>query len=765
MRRLAALLAATCLVAGMARAESVSVRGGEHPGFTRLVFSFAALPDWSVSENDSGYRIALPSPDPPELDLSRAYRLVDRSRIGDIVARPGGIDLILGCPCTADFHELSGALVVDIRERGGRHPDPEDPPVVPAGVPMPAFPALPETGDEKILLPMRVADLRGTASPAAPPAPAKATAPPFSPEPGPIAALPFAADQAHSGIGELGFGIDSASQSRAVELLSRELSRAAAQGLVEANPEPFAREPAHEPPASLSEALSDRANLSVVTGLDQGTKAERSILPPTNDGSVCLNDSEVDLAAWGDPTDPLVLGRLRSAAVAENGNLDPAGAAALARYYIVLGFGAEARALSGFMPRGPEQDLIRALGEIVDDGSSGVGILDGQIFCEGRIALWATLARPVDPNRRPASTNDVLAAFSELPVHLRIHLGPVLSQRLREVGLEEEARNALNAVTRGGQNSDESELTAARLGLSGTRADDARDDLATLSRGTNVTAAEALLELLEDAENRGVAPDPTWVEDVPSLVRATQGTDVAARLNRAGLRGHIALGQFDRLRTALAEEATGLVLETRTELAARGLAAAAAVADNVMFLETELALSRLARPEDMSRTGRVDAAERLMLLGLAGRARGYLPDDPGTKRELAIAAEVMQTSGASEEAINLLSGRPDPLILSQLGRILSQGGRETDAVEAFERGGHREKATGAALRAGNWDWIAENGADEIAVAANALLPAKGEAGGDGAANGALLLSAAERRRQARQLLEATRPENFAAFTN
>ena len=51
------ILIAICSIflAQAALGETIQVRSGEHPTFSRLVFEFGALPEWSVSRTETGY--------------------------------------------------------------------------------------------------------------------------------------------------------------------------------------------------------------------------------------------------------------------------------------------------------------------------------------------------------------------------------------------------------------------------------------------------------------------------------------------------------------------------------------------------------------------------------------------------------------------------------------------------------------------------------------------------------------------------------------
>lgn len=758
MRRLP-WIAALLTSAQTAAAAEVVVKAGQYPDFIGLVLEFAERPAWSAARNDQGYVVTLETEAPVDLDLAGAVRILEAAPLA-VAGAGNSIEIALGCRCAVEAaNQGEAALVLDIYDLGGGG----QPVVVEPAAEM-AAPAEPQ-GAEIAAAPARDPRPNATTPTVAAPGPE-----PGGPPSPPPAVLPWDVSTTRTAAPSpgsadirlaesLGEALRGGAQGHAVELLGRELSRAAAQGLIEAGtPGPRSAD-LGSAPVSLGE---NRANISVTNGLDREIIALRDEVPPTGDGSVCLPDSAVNVADWGDPSGLRDLGRIRGEAISEDGFVSREGALALARYYIALGFGAEARSSATAMAPGAARDLILALADIVDAGETGRGALAGQLSCDGMVSLWAALARPFGPSEVPASTDAMLSTFSALPAHLRTHLGPTLAERLRAAGLEDEARNAVNAVTRSGNQTGQSTLVTARLGLTGTEGDAARATLEELSRGTDVTAAEALLGLFEDAVDRGLPPNPKWVDDAPSLVRATVGTEVSEKLNVAGLQGRIALGQFEELREALAIEQAGVDDEMFRRLAADAVAAAAIQADAVDFLKTELGFAAAAPAALMARADRLAVAERLHAIGLPKRALIYLPDDPDGPDEAVVAAGILAAAGETERAIGLLSSRDESAALGTLGTVLSKAGRDADAIPVLEQGGLLEEAALGAMRIGDWGWIAERDA-QVSPAARTLLGQDSHAGEDGG-NAALIETSRDLREQARSLLE-TATVGEPAFTN
>ncbi|MCV6591668.1 MAG: hypothetical protein OIF48_01855 [Silicimonas sp.] len=759
------LIPCLALIPGAALAEQVLVSIGNGAQSTRLILTFEQLPKWSSRLDDRRLELAFEGAE-IRIDSADQDGAAQNPRIDGLSAEgdSGRIAVQMACDCAADVYPFgASSLVVELR-------DPLSPaPVENVQVEPPAQPKIPDTD-------LAVAE---ALAPAPAPVPMNVPEPPSdvveaSTTDTPPPALPWpSASAGLDVIDRLGFAVPDASQTQAVEMLSRELSRAAAQGLIA--PEADVSETGQAAGGALPARIANRSNIKIVTSLDRAVSVAPDGHAPTDEGNICFTDRDVDLAAWGDTTNISTIGALRHAAYGEDGEVTPRGAKALARYYISLGFGVEAAAAAFHMKEGRDKALLLALAEIVDHGRSTSSVLDGQIYCQGQVALWAALAKPIDREMVPDSVDIILATFSALSPHQRAHLGPVLAERLREVGLEAAARNAVNAVARGGLQSNESELVTARMELGGTRPDKARDTLVEISNGTDVTAAEALLELLEDAERREMAPNPVWVEDAPSLARATEGNEIASTLNLAGLRGRIALGQFDALRHALAEDTPGLNADTRGALARMAIVAAAHHADDGAFLRSEVGLSKLYAVDQITEAGRFDVAARLLSIGLASRARAYVLEEPGSNEALETLIRVYAATGDPQKAILLLTGREDAAAARQLGIVLSQIGQNGPATRAFERSGAVEDAAQSALRAGDWTWLAardiegQTGALSDAARSLAFSSVEKDAAKEDEetpANGRLILATQDRRRHVQTLLTETEiAPDGAAFTN
>ena len=740
MMRFIILTVMLLALSGFAHANDVTVKGGEHPGFTRVVMDFETLPDWEARQVGRSQRITFSDAN-LRFDISRAFRLIGRERVGDIRLIDSGLEFDIACDCSFSVrHVAENAIAAEVRPRGSsKRAQTAD---------MEALEP-PEIKKDVVSLP-RIKALERMPKPTMGDSPKRD-------------GLFETPRVLHFERNLLAPGLDDAlqqrSQSVAIELLGRQLSRAVAQGLVDADPNILSRSPPEL--HSISE-LKNRSNLSVSTGIDRAINPNLDNIPPTAAGAICVPNSLVNVNSWGEISDPQALGKHRSAAIAEDGGLESDGAIKLARFYIAMGFGAEAKMVASHLDD-KNREILSALGNIIDVGFSDSALFNGQIQCDGIVALWAMLARP-DSTELPENTDIVLATFSSLAPHLRSHLGPLLSETFRDAGRNEAARSVINAMTRGGDVTGKSALATARLNLESSLAEQARDTLTDLSEGTDVTAAEALLELLKDAEDRQMAPNPAWVtDDVPSLVRAIEGTEVAAELNIAGLRGKIALGMFEDFRKELAQSGPGLDAASRVELAKQALAEAVMSASSEDFLKTEVGLSRILNRKGLPVQMRLRISERLLALGLPKRALEYLVKNPGDDQERKLKARVYLERDDPDAAIGLLEGRQSTASqLELLAEAYRRRGDDRRAISVFSSTDNEKAALASAFRSGVWEWVAESENAQISSPVRDLFgPIEAQS-----TNVELIESSRHLRDQARALLDLASPTVFEElFTN
>ena len=512
--------------------------------------------------------------------------------------------------------------------------------------------------------------------------------------------------------------------------LLEELSRAASQGLLEADlpsidrartpvvpaAEPAAAEDVAPPVPQPAPQAEDHLRITAETSIDRDTRAPRPGGGATPGGLVCTDDKALDFASWGrDGTPSEGISDLRGALIGEFDRPDPAAVLDLARYYLFLGFGAEARAtVTGFGIEGPEADVVTSLAALLDGEAAALpGLLAGQAACPGRAALWGMMAEVPRPGAEPPNARAVLATFAELPLHLRRQLGPDLAGRFLSLGDSDTAIALRDATTRAlADGARDFALFDAELGRTeGTEAD--AGDLLALAGSGEVQGARAFAAYLEGELTAGRVPQAGWLT-AEAIAFEDGGSDEGRRLAELALESRLVEGDFDGARREMLRRAAEAPGEDAAVAAPQWTRFADAItqgAPDAEFLrQTFAARDELGRllPQGPASTA---LAVRLTGLGFAEEALRYLPppaagQPAGEAVRLARAEALLQT-GSAAAAFGELAGLPGTAADRLRARALLALGDGRAASERFAAAGDVQMADLAAQRAGAWDRLTE----------------------------------------------------------
>ena len=676
----------------LALAQSVLVRSGEHPNFSRLVMTFEAPLDWSLGRAGDGYRLRIEGSE-RRFDLSSVFDLIPRDRIARIDSEPQGLRLALGCNCNANAFEVRpGVLVVDIQDG-----PPGDDALFEA--PIGEFPAaaisaasvqpkaINSGGDNEALATWPATQFVATPSgldEVALPAPGskktpKDRRPQIAPPTPELPVIPPKSggqqDVISGDPGRAEIMLPRDPDTRVVELrnqLVRQLARAASQGLIEVQVTPDTvrdtvpnARTSDLPRRTPANDLADHINFRTSTQIDRDRPRSSSAKPENTNGGTCYDTGLFEVSLWGDASDPLAgVAAARRNLILEFDRVDPAEALFLTQGYIYAGFGAEAASvLSQFGAEILDRDVLEDLSLLVDDAPIGPGSrIHGQISCDGPAALWAALAMKVLP--RGASTNKsaILAAFSALPPHLRRHLGPALAEKFVDIGDLASAQAIRNAIARA-----ESRF-ASGLVLLEAQLDKARGDTESALSSLNDVVArddpnspEALIRLMELKINLGEPIAEAMITSAVALIYEHRETTIAedlaplvvqALIDSKRFRSAIeVLGQLNATNPAEFELA-GLwksILSNLTEWAPD--------AEFLRLVFSDPIKSQLTTQQIEVRR---QVADRLLQLRLPERAMALLPDpvqETPDKKRVANASLLMNDA---ERALMNLIGLQDP---------------------------------------------------------------------------------------------------------
>jgi len=674
------LILATCTLicaAGTALAQQVTVRSGEHDGFSRLVFMLPPGTEWQLSESEGALTLRTPG-ESFGYDTAGVFRLIPRTRITGVAPQTEGLRIATAAGTVHEAFQLaSGALVLDILD-APELPMPGSPPRAAASTPLRL---------DHLETYWRDRGIPATTG-------AGATAP--------GALLPRFATP------------DPRVREAETELLAQ-LSRAASQGVISAFVAPKAATPMPLPPGAIPpEGAAPHLAIESQTVFDRDMLGNGPGPQLLANGLRCLPDRVFALENWVSDAPPgEQIATARQGLVGEFDRPDTATVERLARTYLGLGFGTEARAtLRGFGLDTASSGAIAYIAAVLDDLPVPDSPISRMAACDGKVALWALLGRSTADREMP-NLAAVRRSFSALPLPIRKIVGPELVRRLLAIGAEGDAREIGSMLARGVAPGDPA------LGLIDARIDIARGEpaqaepvLTGMIDRNSADAAQALILLVDTRISRGEPVDVANIELAASLAHELRGSPEGARLLRAQILGEGSVGRFSEAFAALdawpGQDTPTLKQETRSTL--WGLLAK--VPDNTLFLGQFLARQAQVPVEDLPNPVRLQMAGRLTAAGLPGPARdllgGALGRTPDGRVALAAAAIAEHDGPAALSYLDALDGSRATELKARAHALLNE---HAIAQEVFAAAGDMPNATAEAWRGGDWTFVAANGSE------------------------------------------------------
>lgn len=664
-------------LSGPALAQTLTVRSGEHNGFTRLVTRLPDGAEWRLEQDGPQARLFILSAD-AVFDTTGVFGRIRRDRLAalsqDGPGAPMELDLACNCPVTS-FIDDGSYVVLDIADQVSEEPvrfglsEPSEPVELDmAEEPQRSGPALPN------VLPL----LAGNAA-----AQLAASGQGFGSvmdagEPGAMRAEELEEPLEDDGMNA------AAALRQSERILQDQLSRAATQGLVEIDPEALrdieTQTDADDPFSDLPANVNMRATTSV----------DRDMVMVTTPQSVsgisgyCLPPAKVDLSAWGDDR-PFghQIGAYRTRMAGEFDDLSTSDLIGLARTYLHFGFGAEARQLlqeSGTDNR--DIPILIALSQLLDDGYlEEPHPLDHQVHCDSVVALWSVLANPIS-TRDAVNSGAILRAFVELPVHIRNHIGPSLVRRFTDAGDSETAELLLRVINRAaphdGPPMQLAEADLARLNGEQDAADALVEDVAH----SGVEESPAALVTLVDRhfDTRKPLPNDT-VALLDSYLLEMRRTEIGPDMARAHALALALAGDFSAAFTAIGKldrsQAEGAFVKALTLLTEN--------ADDLTFLELSMGSTTAgaaALPSNLT----MDIARRYLDIGFPERTLAMLdrPFQGNAPEGLpALRAEAALGAGLPRRALLELVGRSGPETDALRAEALRMSGLHAEAAELY----------------------------------------------------------------------------------
>ena len=687
---LALILVLVSALSGWAR--PVIVSSGEHKDFTRLVLQFDGKPDWQFGRTLDGYALRVPG-QTPQYDLAKAFDLIGKTRLAALQQDPQTGDLTLGIACSCHavpFEFRPGIVVVDL------------------------YDGVPQAGSsfEQPLPPL------ATAPAAAPPAPA-----PVPPAPAPDAqTLVTGYDWTKLSLESMGLALGEPpqqAQNRPVaappdaldpnldklrETLVRDMGAGATAGLIQLAPPKPGPETAPQTSAGTTPASEADIAAQLQTHLGETPAFQlRDVgeprVPLTASGATCLPDEALDLASWGaDRPVAEQLGPIREGMIGEFDKPAPEAIKRVIRFYLYLGFGAEARSLLRAYPDlFPEAPLWTAMAHILDGEPEKDGIFKGMEECDTSAALWAVLADPKALPHDDVGRAAVARSFSALPAAIRRLLGPGLVETYLNAGDIQTATALSESVLRAPGDAGPAVVMmqadmARALGHNG----EAEAKLEPLATKPGPASSDALVDLGEHRAGLGQTVSHEDVVAVEAALKERRGSAEEPRYRKALVLAKAASGDFD---AAFAESADPDARAAIWRLLAQ------AGGDTPLLNHATLGPDQAPPAEARDSAGLI--ADRLLMLGLADQAARWLPLAPHAPALLR--ARVALANGDATGAMSLIQDDTSEQALHVKAEAMASLGDQAGAAKIYADLGKSDQQWATLSAAQSWPEISKDG--------------------------------------------------------
>ncbi len=712
-------------------AQVATVRSGEHDVFSRIVVEAPTAVDWQFGRTDDGYELSLGAV-PWRFDLAGVFDRIPRNRLAGLWADPetGHLQFGIGCACHAvPFEFRPGIIVIDLKD---------GPP--PKGS---SFETALNGGVQPAL------DARPIAKPRARPWGLLGGYDWVSVRNKPQGALRATLAPSQK--------LDAAEMVPLRDALLAQLSRGMAEGVVEmATPGPRpALVDGVSSGSQMRVAVGDLPGLSV-----GGDRTADGVLQAG--GATCTTDADLALWDWGlDGPVSETLAQARAGLLTEFDTVDPEAVKRGARQLINLGFGAEAGQLLAAFPLSaddPSAAILASLTRLIDGNTDPAGPFPAMAVCDSAAALWAALATETPLASPPLRTDAMTRGFSALPPHLRIHLGPVLVERLMQAGNKSGVQAIREAIERApGDTAPDVAVMEAKISLANERPALAESQAQNLLTQAGPAVAEATLALVsaQVAQSKPVAAET--VTTLLALLAENEGTEIALDLRQALVLAKVAAGDVAG-GFAMLPEAPAAGAEAWRLLAVLG-------SDSDLLAQAVRPAAE-PRPDTLPATA-LQIAKRLIGLGFPDAALAWLdpstPDAAAEQRLLLAEAELQRQDARA--SLQSLAGISAPEAARLRARALIQLGDPGAAALAWAEAGDANAQERAQVWTQDWKNLALDGPEAWRAAATvaAKRPQPASAIGPLARTAALLVASQTDRATLTALLaEVPGPADVAA---
>jgi len=534
---------------GSAQVPTVQVRAGEHQDYTRLLLEIPEHNTWIFTPGIVIGRLDIAGP-ALEFDLTQTFSRIPRTRVHDVRSSANGLDIYIACACEIHVHEtIPQFLMIDII---GSTSDRTYAPLAaprPPGRPDKLARAYGHPGGDPKQAGVRLAQaLRGNNEDSTLTQVLSLNT---------ISAAPSRAQPTNP---TAPHDANMLQPAQIAQELGRVLAHSVSAGMLQPVTDgviPIAG--THTPDKPRSSANPD-LHLSIGPNRPNQTSGQDGTTAP------CPDLHTYDLPSWDVPMSlPEVTARMHQIFNASD-NLQDLEILNLSKSFLYFGFGAEARMILSLRSHtDPAGKILTDISYIVDLSKSpekdAVWALRN---CGPMGSLWAFLAAPEDVPPIDFPIDNLVQAVKILPANLRLHLGPIVAQRLAGLKLSDQAKIVQAALDRVKQ--DESpQLTLARaaVALPGADAETTRMLEATLSPQHS---DDDLLFLLSYRDAQGALVEASLLEAATTRLFALRGTQAAQEIATFVITAKARAGNFSQAFEILNGRDAGLDIEAHRAL-------------------------------------------------------------------------------------------------------------------------------------------------------------------------------------------------------
>jgi hypothetical protein len=399
----------------------------------------------------------------------------------------------------------------------------------------------------------------------------------------------------------------------------------------------------------------------------------------------------------------------------------------LAKYYLYLSFGAEAKSvLDEFGVFVKHAELFRLIADVMDDGYSDRSDLLAQYAnCSGAPGFFAAMSQQKFTPQRDHANQEVAAYFSSLPLHLRQHLGPGLSEKFLSANAIQTAKLIQNSISRAeGLHGDAYELLTAEMQISDGNINEAIEIFDVIYSQDGAVSANALIRAIEIHADQNMEIDPEIAELAEILTIEYRGSNLEESLTRASIIAQIYSKSPDRALVMLSRAGTMslLPLAVRKKLTNDAASELVSSFTDIAFAKESVFLLETNVNDLLTDNSKIQIADRMMHIGFSDLALKFLNIEGDLDDQTRIIlGKISRSQGLNNEALGYLINIADhPDVAEIRAEIYLDLNMPKKSAEEFQLANQLEAANSANLISENWNALSSSKDKNLTSLANLI---------------------------------------------